>query len=139
MSILRGLTFLSLTCSALSAETISYRFLGKFDTPNPAFVNVEKLSNGEQFLTLTSFSATNSGKLYVAPKITDYIKQNSISSISPVQLATDFAWPNNANLVPPEVFGKDVTAFVVPDGFLVPFHTNGAVYIVTSTPADLTK
>jgi hypothetical protein len=81
-NILRGLAVLGLVGSALS-EHISYRLLGQFNTPNPAFINVDRLSSGEQFLTLTSFSATNSGKLYVVPGISDFIKKSTISSIKP--------------------------------------------------------
>jgi hypothetical protein len=41
--------------------------------------------------------------------------------------------------VPTEVFGSKISAFVVPDGFLVPGHANGGVYVVEVDPTDITK
>lgn len=37
------------------------------------------------------------------------------------------------------MFGAGIHALVVPDGFLVPFHNNGNVFVVTTDPADITK
>jgi len=50
--------------------------------------------------------------------------------MKPQVVASGFAWPNDVQSVPKEVFGSDVSSFVVPDGFLVPFHTDGGIYIV---------
>jgi hypothetical protein len=56
-----------------------------------------------------------------------------------VELSDAFTWPNNIDIVPSEVFGSNVHAISVPDGFLVPFHNNGEVYIITTDPSDITK
>lgn len=55
------------------------------------------------------------------------------------ELADVFTWPNNIDVVPPEVFGEGVNAIAVPDGFLVPFHSNGEIYIITTDPSDISK
>jgi len=48
-----------------------------------------------------------------------------------------FKWPNNAEIIPSDVFGE--RAIVVPDGFLVPGHKNGGVYVISMDDTDITK
>jgi hypothetical protein len=60
--------------------------------------------------------------------------------MKPVQLKVGkFQWPNSVQVVPQEVFGPYVRAIVVPDGFLVPGHANGGVYIITVEMDDFTQ
>ena len=87
----------------------------------------------------SSFGVFSSGGLWVVPNFSSYIKNGKISDIKPVEVANGFQWPNDVKIVPSSVFGSDSTYFVVPDGFLVPFHNDGGIYIVKTTNADITK
>lgn len=81
----------------------------------------------------------SSGAVYVVPDIKDAIVNNTVSKLSPVPLPlhkTNFAWPNNVEVVPFDVFG--LRAIVVPDGFLVPGKSDGGVYIITMDPSNVT-
>ena len=55
------------------------------------------------------------------------------------EVSSDFTWPNNIELIPSNVFGASFRGIVVPDGFLVPFHNNGEVYVLELDPTDYTK
>ncbi len=88
---------------------------------------------------ISQFEATGAGKVSVIPQIQRKINSKDFANIQHVELSHAFTWPNKIEEVPPEVFGKGVNAIAVPDGFLVPFHTNGNVFIVTTDPSDVTK
>ena len=49
-----------------------------------------------------------------------------------------FENPNNAKVVPDDVF-SGVNAIMVPDGFVIPGHRNGGVYIMVQDSQDITK
>lgn len=49
-----------------------------------------------------------------------------------------FKWPNEVTAVPDDVF-EGSNCLVVPDGFLVPGHTDGGVYILDMDHTDVTK
>ena len=79
-----------------------------------------------------------SGHIYMVPGVKDAVKNGDVSSLEAVQLdTTSFEWPNNIEAVPSDVFGE--RAIVVPDGFLVPGHKNGGVYVVRMDPDNLTQ
>jgi hypothetical protein len=88
---------------------------------------------------LTSFGLVSSGKVWVVPEVSKYIKEDRASEIKPIELADGFQWPNDVRIVPTKVFGTGFTAFVVPDGFLVPFHNDGGIEILTTSNTDFTK
>lgn len=46
-------------------------------------------------------------------------------------------WPNDVAVIPHDVF--DFNAIVIPDGFLVPGHADGGVYIAKMDESDITK
>ena len=82
---------------------------------------------------MTDFSGSplSNGAISVIPGIKDAVVSGDVSNLESVELdtgKTNFKWPNNAQVVPKEVFGY--RAIVVPDGFLVPGHKDGGVYVV---------
>jgi len=80
----------------------------------------------------------SSGAIYMVPGVKAGVTAGDVSTLQPVKLDTpSFAWPNNIEVVPQDVFGE--RAIVVPDGFLVPMKTNGGIYIVRMDGTDLTK
>ena len=90
------------------------------------------------FLLVSSFSAFGAGHVYMVPDVSEAVKNGDASNSTAVKLDTlDFQWPNDIEVVPYEVFNE--RAIVVPDGFLVPRHQQGGVYIVRMDPTDLTK
>jgi hypothetical protein len=47
----------------------------------------------------------NPGAIYVVPNITAAVKSGNVSGLKPVKLSTpDFAWPNDVQVVPFDVF-----------------------------------
>ena len=74
----------------------------------------------------------------MVPNVAEAIKSNTVPKLAPVKLDTpSFAWPNNVQVVPHDVFGE--RAIVVPDGFLVPGKSDGGIYIITMDSTDITK
>jgi hypothetical protein len=89
-------------------------------------------------LLTTSFGVFSAGKLHITQNITDAIKNQDLSKLSPITLDTpNFLWPNFAKVVPESVFNQRV--IVVPDGFLPPGKNNGGVYLVVMDSTDITK
>ena len=88
---------------------------------------------------ISQFEAMGAGKVSVIPNIQSKVNSRDFANIKHVELSNAFTWPNKIEEVPPEVFGSGVNAIAVPDGFLVPFHSNGNVFIVTTDPADVSK
>lgn len=132
-----------LSFAALSAlatpQNIGYRLLGQFETEGPAFVNIDSFDKTNDFLMISSFGVFSNGKVSIVPEISSFIKSKNISAISPTMVASGFQWPNDARSVPSAVFNDGIPSFVVPDGFLVPFHNNGGVYVFQVDPTDITK
>ena len=80
------------------------------------------------------------GSVYVVPDIVDAVKTENIKGLKEQKLKTGFTlkWPNDVRVVPQGVFG-DTRAIVIPDGFLVPGHVDGGIYINTIDDNDITK
>lgn len=70
------------------------------------------------------------------PNIADIVKNNDYANAKTKVIDSSFTWPNDVLPIPPNVFGKGTNAFIVPDGFLVPFHTKGAVYVLEVSEQD---
>lgn len=112
--------------------------IGQFKAKDAAFINVNKWSDSDEFLLMSTFGPMHSGHIYMVPNIKEAVKAGDVSTLEPVLLDTaDFTWPNNLAMVPEDVFGG--RNIVVPDGFLVPGHGNGGVYVVSMDDTDLTK
>lgn len=79
-----------------------------------------------------------SGHVNVVPAVKEAASSGDVSGLTYARLDTDnFEWPNDVRVVPYDVFKQ--RAIVVPDGFLVPGHSNGGVYVVTIDDNDITK
>ena len=134
----------SFTASALiglaaAQADLTFTSNNSFKLKHAAFINMGKFEDStENFLLVSSFAAMGNGNLYIVPGVTDAVKASDASGLKPVKLDTaTFQWPNNVEVIPWDVFGE--RAIVVPDGFLVPGHKNGAVYVVRMDSEDLTK
>lgn len=135
-----SLALLALLFASCSAETkIGYKKVGQFNHPSPAFVRVAKFPNQKDHLLISQFTVFGKGSVSVIPNIGDYLTAGSYDNVKSTTLSDAFTWPNNVDVVPPQVFGPSVNAITVPDGFLVPFHNKGEVYIIATDPQDLTK
>lgn len=122
-----------------TAADVAYKYLGRINTTGPAFLQVVKWGNQPEFLVTSSFGPLSSGKVNVIPNISQIVNEKLFSSAKTVELSSNFKWPNSVEPVPAEVFGADVHALVVPDGFLVPFKSDGNIYIITTNPSDPTQ
>jgi hypothetical protein len=128
----------SLLVSCGFAANVDYRYLGRIETTNPAFLSVEKFPGQPEFLLISSFAALSSGSVSVIPDIASTIKNLSFAQAKAHVLANTFKWPNEVRPVPQDVFGSGVNAIVVPDGFLPPGKTEGNVFVITTDPKDVT-
>lgn len=87
---------------------------------------------------MSQFKAVGNGSLSIVSGITEAVEARDASTLSGTELKTGtFKWPNDVRVVPYDVFNQ--RAIVVPDGFLVPGHSNGGVYIVTMDDTDITS
>jgi len=67
---------------------------------------MQQWPDSEPFLLTTAFGAFSSGYLQVTTGVSDAIKKKTLSGLSPVKLNTPaFLWPNDARIVPMDVFG----------------------------------
>jgi len=128
-----------LLAGASLAYKVDYRYLGRISQSQPAFVKVNNFPGQSPSLFVSQFGVLGSGQVSVIKDIAAKVASKDFKSIKSEEIASGFAWPNEVAVVPPEVFGPDVNALVVPDGFLVPFHNNGNVFVITVDPADIGK
>ena len=127
----------SFACSMLVAfgaafgdsDDITWTPSGRFAASSPAFASVNKFKGGDDFLLFSSFNALRPGHIKMVRGIKDAVKNNTVDQLSATYLLTgDFQWPNDVQVIPHDVFNNK--SIVVPDGFLVPGHANGGVYVV---------
>lgn len=80
---------------------------------------------------ISEFGAFSSGKVSIIPNIKDaFTGKAQLSELKSKVLSDKFKWPNSIDVVPAEVFGADVNAIVIPDGFLPPGKTDGNIYVL---------
>lgn len=100
-------TFASALLAAFAVATpdVAFTSIGHFSLKNAAFPTVTQFADSDKFLLVSSFGALSSGAIYVVPDITAAVKSGNVSKLSPVKLATpDFAWPNDVQVIPHDVF-----------------------------------
>lgn len=102
-------------------------------------MKVTKFPGQKDMLLISEFEVLGSGKIAVIPDIGAKVASKDFANIKATQIASGFAWPNEISPIPPEVFNDGSNGIIVPDGFLVPFHNNGNIFVVTTDPADVTK
>ena len=114
-------------------STDLWTYLGTFSMSEPAFVQVVTFDDDpthEKHLLVSEFSGIPfvKGGVYLAGGIKESIETAQIDKISPLKIGGGFKWPNMINTVPTQVFGS--RAVLVPDGFIVPTHQTGGLYII---------
>uniref|UniRef100_A0A0G4HYC0 Uncharacterized protein n=1 Tax=Chromera velia CCMP2878 TaxID=1169474 RepID=A0A0G4HYC0_9ALVE len=80
---------------------------------------------------MSTFGPLEGGTVQVARDVSRYFGMNATSSISEIEMKKvtgGFKWPNAVRTVPEDFFGSK--AFLVPDGFLVPLHKSGGLFLV---------
>jgi len=129
-----------LLACALASSDVAWTSMGQFKISHPAFLSVTKFNDSDEFLLVSSFVPFWWGGVYVVPNIKEAIKSDSVESMQPFKLNQgSFLWPNQVEVIPGDVFGNGTRAIVVPDGFLVPGHSHGGIYILTVSNTDITK
>jgi hypothetical protein len=72
------------------------------------------------------------------PDITEAVVAGDVSDLKQHKLKTPgFEWPNDVQVIPYDVFNN--RSIIVPDGFLVPGHSNGGLYVVVLDDEDITQ
>ncbi|XP_052799628.1 uncharacterized protein LOC128231181 [Mya arenaria] len=117
--------------------------LGSFSAKSPAFSTLYEEARpatpGDRYSLIVS---TFSGPTLFSSSVDSVqlvrsvgAKLGNIGAITPEVVTKDVTWPNEISIVPDGVFNEKMLA--IPDGFLVPFKTNGAVKLVDiSTPGS---
>ena len=97
----------------------------------------------EDFLLISEFNGApwRSGSVAIVPGIKDAVADRKVDTLDPVTLDPSpykFESPNRATVVPDDVFSSD-NVVLVPDGFVIPGHRNGGVYLLVQDADDITK
>ncbi|KAL4225728.1 hypothetical protein ACF0H5_016417 [Mactra antiquata] len=115
--------------------------IGSFSAKHAAFtslhLNSQTKGNNSYNLLISTFGAPSlfgaSDSVLLVRDIGS--KLNNIASISPELLTTKVTWPNEVVAVPDNIFTSET--IVIPDGFLVPFKTKGAIKIMEITNGNI--
>jgi len=103
---------------------------------------VTEFHDSDPFLLVSTFTGSPIGKghVYVVPEIKEAVINNTVSKLKEQKLDTGISlqWPNDVKLVPSGVFEEN-RSIVIPDGFLVPGHADGGIYVVVIDDDDITK
>jgi len=115
----------------IAASAVALEQIGQFNVKVPSFLEVFPPAVGQpEALWITQFGLFDSGTVSVVTDIFSHNETN-YTDVEPQNIGHNFAWPNKVSPVPPNtIVGVDY-ALAVPDGFLVPGHSNGGLYIVT--------
>jgi len=135
LTLLSGLTL-------TSAAFTNFKEISTINIQNPAFVSTLTLQNEVTLdLTVTDFSAMHAGQVNILKNITNAFYDPSYSKTLVSQnVWTGFEWPNNALPIAKNAFtaekrskvcgaSGDCTILTVCDGFLVPGHATGTIYL----------
>ena len=132
------------------AASFTFTKLGEVKLANPAFISFIK---GDLFVT--QFAETGAGNVVKLPDVGKLFGADSSSAAIAAAkfsaVGSGYTWPNMIELIPEGVFSQDekevlcattssasCDLYVVPDGFLTPFHKTGGIYIQPSS-APATK
>lgn len=116
--------------------------MGKVDFKLASYLQLGKFGN-EDLLLAAEFTGVpfKDGSVALVQGIKDAIVNDSVGDLKAVTLDTSpysLINPNRADFVPDDVFPGEY-ALMVPDGFVVPTHSDGGVYILVQDKDDLTK
>jgi len=133
-------TFAAALIATLATATpdVAFESMGQFKLKHAAFPTISEFEDSDKFLLCSTFSAFGSGNVYVVPDVSAAVQAGDVSTLESVKLDTPgFEWPNDVQVIPHDVFNN--RSIIVPDGFLVPGHSNGGLYIITMDDEDITK
>jgi len=127
---------------ATATPDVAWTSMGHFKVDKAAFLEIGNFAGSEKFLLASSFSAgpLGTGKVFVIPGVEAAVTAGSVDHLKQHQLdmhGVSLQWPNSVTIIPDDVFG--FRAIMVPDGFLVPGHADGGLYIIKMDDEDITK
>jgi hypothetical protein len=73
-----------------TAADVAYKYLGRINTTNPAFLKVVKWGNQPEILVTSSFGALSSGKVNIIPNISQILNEGSFSSAKTIEVSSSF-------------------------------------------------
>ena len=120
---------------------VDFETIGYIHYRTPAYLDIETV-NGEEVMLISEFNGSpwRWGSVAVATGIEDAVQSGSVD-ITATKLSPSpykFENPNNSNIVPSSVFSSGETVFCVPDGFSIPGHRDGGVYLLVMDSSDIT-
>ena len=123
--------------------------LGKISFPHPSFLSFASVFS-KRDLVITQFSSNGPEAVSIVTNIESYFNSTlAIPNLDIKTLGNDYTWPNDAGPIPKAVFTQeeqnilcsenttDCSLIAVPDGFLVPGHKTGGVYILPGSTQKL--
>ena len=128
--------------SANLAGDTEFDSLGKIDFNLASYIQLGKFGD-EDLLLAAEFSGNPfaDGSVALVKGIKDGVINGNVGDLKAVTLDTSpykLQNPNRADFVPEDVFPGEY-AIMVPDGFVVPGHGDGGVYILLQDHDDVTK
>jgi len=119
-------------------DEIAWTPAARFNAGSPAFASVTNFKGGDDFILFSTFNAFRPGHIKMVRGVKDAVINGTVDQLSPTKLNTgDLQWPNDVRVVPHDVFNTN--AIHIPDGFLVPGHANGGVYVVEVGASNETR
>ena len=135
---MKAFTASLLTALAAATPDVAWESLGHFKLHHAAFPHVTKFEDSDPFLLCSAFSAIGNGDIYIVDDIAAAVQSGSVKNLASHNLyIKHLQWPNDVKVVPYDVF--DQRAIVIPDGFLVPGHSDGGIYVSTIADDDIRK
>ena len=114
--------------------------IGKIHYRTASYLEIAKWGT-EDFMLISEFNGApwRSGSVAIATGLKDAVIAGDVNDVEAVKLDPSpykFESPNNAKVVPDDVFaGENVV--LVPDGFVIPGHRDGGVYLLLQDENDL--
>ena len=112
---------------------VDFESIGRIHYRTCSYLEMAKWGS-EDFLLISEFNGApwRAGSVAIVPGVKSAVQGGDVNDLSPVTLDPrpyKFESPNNAKVVPDDVFpGENVV--LVPDGFVIPGHRNGGVYLL---------
>lgn len=144
--LLASLSALTLACNPFKEKCtigdVDFESIGRINYRTCSYLEIAKWGS-EDFLLISEFNGApwRSGSVAIVAGVKDAVTNGGLDDLKPVTLDPrpyKFESPNNAKVVPDDVFaGENVV--MVPDGFVIPGHRNGGVYLLVQDGSDITK
>ena len=85
---MKSLILSSLAAIAAAQEDLTFTSQDHFKLKHPAFINLGKFNDSEDFLLVSSFKAMGNGDIYIVPNVKEAVKAGDVSQLDPVKLKT---------------------------------------------------